>query len=159
MDYKIEDINLQAKLEELNLKIPSTLTFFPENIEEVKQKEDFVFTDSMLDLNKIFRQENLDITVLGTDTELYRTRKNADIYLPAIFFSLSLVTENPSIVSISLNVLSNYIYDLCKGSFGKKTAKVEFYIETEKEGKIRRISYSGDSEGLKDLSKIIKAMK
>ena len=42
---------------------------------------------------------------------------------------------------------------------GKKTAKVEFYIETEKEGKIRRISYSGDSEGLKDLSKIIKAMK
>ena len=51
------------------------------------------------------------------------------------------------------------IYDLCKGSFGKKTAKVEFYIETEKEGKIRRISYSGDSEGLKDLSKIIKAMK
>ncbi len=75
MDYKIEDINLQAKLEELNLKLPSTLTFFPENIEEVKQKEDFVFTDSMLDLNKIFRQENLDITVLGTDTELYRTRK------------------------------------------------------------------------------------
>lgn len=28
MDYKIEDINLQAKLEELNLKLPSTLTFF-----------------------------------------------------------------------------------------------------------------------------------
>lgn len=75
MDYKIEDINLQAKLEELNLILPSTLTFFPENIEEVKRKEDFVFTDSMFDLNKIFRKENLDITVLGKDTELYRTRK------------------------------------------------------------------------------------
>lgn len=159
MGYKIEDINLQAKLKELNLKLSSILTFFPENIEEVKQKENFVFTDSMLDLNKIFRQENLDIAVLGTDTELYRTRKDADIYLPAIFFSLSLVTENPSIVSISLNVLSNYIYDLCKGSFDKKTAKVDFYIETEEEGKVKRISYSGDSEGLKDLPEIIKAMK
>lgn len=159
MDYKIEEISLSPKLKELKLAFPSTLTFFPENIEEAKQKEDFVFTDSMLDLNKLFSQDNLDITILGANTELYRTRKNADIYLPAFFFSLSLITENPLIVSISLNVLSNYVYDLCKGSFGKKTAKIDLYIETKEKGKIKKISYSGDSKGLKDLEKIIKAMR
>ena len=76
---------IKKKCQELKLAFPSTLTFFPENIEEAKQKEDFVFTDSMLDLNKLFSQDNLDITILGANTELYRTRKNADIYLPAIF--------------------------------------------------------------------------
>ncbi len=159
MDYKIEDVNLSTKLDELELSLPDALTFFPENIDTAKQKDEFIFTDSMLDLSKIFKQENVDISVLGVDTELYRSRKSADIYLPAIFLSLSLIAENPTIISISLNLLSNYIYDLCKGSLKEKTAKVDLYIETKERGKFKKISYSGSAEGLKDLHKIIKAMK
>ncbi|MCL2097898.1 MAG: hypothetical protein FWH23_03970 [Bacteroidales bacterium] len=159
MDYKIEEINLLAKFEELELTLPTELAFFPENIESAKQKEEFVFTDSMLDLSKIFKIDNIDVSVLGVDTELYRSRKSADIYLPAIFFSLSLITENPSIISVSLSVLSNYIYDLCKGSLRKKTAKVDLYIETREKGKIKKISYNGNVEGIKDLDRIIKAMR
>jgi len=130
MDYQIEDVNLSTKLDALELTLPDTLTFFPENIENVERKDEFVFTDSMLDLSKIFKQGNVDISVLGIDTELYRSRKSADVYLPAIFISLSLIVENPAIISISLNLLSNYIYDFCKSSLKEKTAKVNLYIET-----------------------------
>src|SRR5690606_29617030 len=120
MDYKIEELNISKRIAELGLTLPNNLTFFPENFETANAKEDFVFTDSMLDLGKIFCQDNsISIPALGQDTELYRSRKSADIYLPAIFFGLSQIAENSTIVSVSLNVLSTYIYDLCKGTSGK----------------------------------------
>lgn len=160
MDYKIEDLDISKRLDELGLTLPNNVTFFPENFDAANTKGDFVFTDSMLDLRKIFLQDsNISIAALGQDTELYRSRKNADIYLPAIFFGLSQITENSTLVSVSLNVLSNYIYDLCKGALGKRKAHVDLYVETKVKGKVKKLSYTGDVEGLKELDKIIKAMK
>jgi hypothetical protein len=159
MNYKIEDIDLTTKLGELSLQLPGELTFFPDNLETVTSADEFIFTESVVDLNKIFKQSNINTIHLGGDTELYRSRKNADIYLPAIFFSLSLISENPTIVSVSLNVLSNYITDFFKGSFGRKTAHVDFYMETKEKGKMKKLSYKGDAEGLKELDKIIKAFQ
>lgn len=159
MDYTIDELSLNEKLEELSLSLPSTISFFPENLETVETKDKFIFTESMVDLNKVFKQSNITLNVLGGDTELYRSRKNADIYLPAVFLSLSLISENPSFVSVSLNILSNYVYDRLKGSFGKKTAHVEFYIETKEKGKVKKISYKGEASGIKDLEKVIKALK
>jgi hypothetical protein len=159
MDYKIEEIVISSRLEELGLKLPDTLVFLPENLDSARTKDEFIFTDSMLDLNKIFKQEKISVTTLGNDTELYRSRKNADIYLPAMFFGCSLIIENPTIVSISLNVLSNFIYDHFKGTIGRKTAHIDFYIETHKTGKIKKLSYNGDIEGLKDVEKIIETLK
>jgi len=158
-EYKIEEIDLSTKLDELKLTLPNNLAFFPENIEDAEQSEYFVFTESILDLDKIFKRDNIDVSVLGTNAELYRYRKSVDIYLPAIFFSLSIITQNPTIVSVSLNVLSNYVYDLCRGSTGKRTANVDLYIETKENGVVKKISYNGNPEGLKNLDKIIKAMK
>lgn len=159
MDYTIDELSLNEKLEELSLSLPSTISFFPENLETVETKDKFIFTESMVDLNKVFKQSNITLNVLGGDTELYRSRKNADIYLPAVFLSLSLISENPSLISVSLNILSNYVYDRLKGSFGKKTAHVEFYIETKEKGKVKKISYKGEASGIKDLEKVIKALK
>jgi hypothetical protein len=160
MDYKVEEIDITTKLTKLGLTVPDSVAFFPENFENANVANDFIFTDSMLDLNKIFRQEkNISINALGNDTEKYRSRKNADIYLPAMFFALTAITENPTIVSISLNVLSSYVYDLFKGTSGQKTAHIDLYVETKEKGKVKKISYKGSADGLKDLEKVIKAMK
>jgi hypothetical protein len=160
MDYKVEEIDFTTKLTKLGLTLPDSIAFFPENFENANVADDFIFTDSMLDLNKIFKQEkNISINTLGDDTEKYRSRKNADVYLPAMFFALTVITENPTIVSISLNVLSSYVYDLFKGTSGQKTAHIDLYIETKEKGKVKKLSYKGSADGLKDLEKVIKAMK
>ncbi len=156
MDYNIEDINIKNRLTELNLILPSNLAFFPENFEEAEGKEKFIFTESLADLNKIFKQKNINLEVFGQNTELYRTRKNADIYLPAIFLSLSIITENPSILTVSLNLLSSYVFERIKGSIGRKTVQIEFYIETKEKGKLKKLSYKGDAEGIEKLEKVIK---
>ena len=48
---------------------------------------------------------------------------------------------------------------ICKGTSGKKTAHVDLYVETKEKGKVKKISYNGSVEGLKELENIIKAMK
>ncbi|HCY43316.1 MAG TPA: hypothetical protein DHV48_18590 [Prolixibacteraceae bacterium] len=159
MEYRIEELNIDDRLEELDLKLPVGLSFFPENFETAKKKGDFIFTESMVDLNKLFRQSNISFEAFGGDTELYRSRKNADIYLPAIFLSFSLISENPNFISVSLNILSSYVYDRLRGSFGKNTAQVEFYIETKEKGKVKKISFKGDSEAIKNFENILKALK
>jgi hypothetical protein len=159
MEYKIEELDISNKLIELGITLPEKIAFFPENLDIANTKSDFIFTDSLLDLKKIFHQENdISIETLGQDTELYRSRKSSDIYLPAMFLGLSLISENSTLVSVSLNVLSNYVYDFCKGTVGNKTAHIDLYIETKEKGKIKKISYKGNVEGLKDLEKIIKEM-
>lgn len=159
MSYTIEELNINNRLKELNLSIPNSLSILPENFETAESKSAFIFTDSMVDLNKLFRLKNLSFEILGGDTENYRTRKNADLYLPAFLISSSLITNDPNIISVTLNVISSFIYDLTIGGIGKKTANVELYIETEKKGETKKISYNGDAEGLKELEKIIKALK
>lgn len=159
MNYTIEEYKIEDSLKKLDLPLPEKLSFFPENFLTAEKKDEFIFTDNLIELNKHFKLNQLELSILGGDTELYRSRKNADIYLPAIFISLSVIAENPTVISVSINVLSNYVYDALKGTIGKKKAHVEFYIETKEKGKVKKLNYKGDAEGLKDLEKVIKAMK
>ena len=158
MNYTIEEYRIEDSLERLNLSLPDRVSFFPENILTAKKKEDFIFTDNMIELGKHFKSSQLDLSVIGGDTELYRSRRNADVYLPAIFFSI-LAIENPNIISVYLSVLSNYVYDILKGTIGKRKIHVEFHIETKERGKVKKIDYKGDAEGLKGLENVIKAME
>lgn len=159
MDYTIEEYKVEDKFEKLNLSLPDNICFFPENLLTAKKKAEFIFTDNMIELNKYFKLNELDLSILGGDTEHYRIRKNADIYLPTIFFSLSAIAENFSVVSVLLNVLSNYVNDALKETIGKKKVHVEFHVETKEKGKVNKIYYAGSCEGIKGLEKVIKAMK
>ncbi|WP_299212550.1 hypothetical protein [uncultured Dokdonia sp.] len=159
MNYKIEESNLLEKLSELEIEIPESLTFLPENISEVSNKSDFIFADSTTDFKKVFRLNNLGATELNSDSSIYRSRKSADYYGPAIFISLSMLSENQHLIAIAINVASEYCKDFFKGTIGKKKVKLDIYVETHKKKTVKKISYEGDSEGIKDLTEIIKSLK
>lgn len=158
MNHTIEDIEINQELSEQEITLTNGLMFFPENYVTAKSIDDFIFTDELPDIRKTFKKNGIEIPTLGGQPERLRGRKNADWFGPAIFFSLSLVTENPTIVSISLNVLSNYITDFFKGISGEKRVNLEIYVEKKGKKKYKRINYKGSPEGLKDLEKIIKSL-
>ena len=158
MNYKIEEYNHLAKeFKRLDLDISSSIIFLPENLEEAKSKEDFIFSDSISDIEKIFRENNVSFSQLGGYSNLYRVRKNADWWGPALYFGASMLSENSTVVSIALNVLSNYLTDFFKGSFSEKKVKIEIYVEERKDVKFKKITYEGNVEGIKELENIIKA--
>ena len=52
MNYTIEEYKIESKLEKLDLILPKNLSFFPENIDIANKKNEFIFTESVIDLNK-----------------------------------------------------------------------------------------------------------
>lgn len=156
MEYKIEEYKIEAWLQQLGLESPKTTTFLPENILEAESISDLIFTDEVIELEKYFKQNNQNIGILGGKPKLLRSRKNADIYLPAILFSISALSENPEIVTISLNIISSYLYDILKGTAGRKEVNIEFHLE--KKGKSKKIVFKGTPEDFKSLEKIFKKL-
>ncbi len=159
MNYKIEESNLLDKLKELEIDIPESLTFLPENISEVSNKSDFIFADSTTDFKKVFRLNELGATELNSDSSIYRSRKSSDFYGPAIFISLSMLSANPHLIAIAINIASEYCMDFFKGTLGKKKVKLDIYVEIHKKKTVKKISYEGDAEGIKDLTNVIKSLK
>ena len=159
MSCQIDDIDLTPALALLDIQLPTSIAFFPENLDSAKSINEFVFSDSLIDLNKVLRKNNLTIPSFGGQNEATRNRKNADIYIPAIFFSASLLSENPNLVSLSFNIVSSYLTDFFKGRLGSKKAHAEFYVETKEKDKVKKISYTGPVDGLKEIADIIRSMK
>lgn len=155
MNYIIEDSDLFTKISSLNLSIPNAITFLPENIEKVDSENELIFADSTIDIKKLFRLNSVETGELIPISKSYN-RKAADFYGPAIFISLSMLSENPNVVSVALNLLSSYIYDRFKGTTGNKKVKIEIYVETKKNKSVKKIVYDGDVGELDKLNEIIK---
>ena len=159
MDYTINDVEINEFLNKLGIEYPQELCFFPENIDSAKNRSELIFTDSISDISKVFKQQDINISRIGGESSLLRSRKNADFFVPALFFSFALISENPSVVSLSLSVLANHITDFFKGRFGRKKVNLDIYVETSKTKNIKKISYNGNVDGIERLADLIKSIK
>lgn len=159
MDYSITDVELNEQFKKLNLAVPQLLTFIPENVETALTVDDFIFTDTLTDLKKTLRLQQVDVSVLGDKKPQMHARKSADIYLPALFVSGTALLANPHLISVALNLVSSYVYDFFKGTTGRKTVSFEIYIDAEGDRKTKKIIYKGDAEGIKNLTNVIKQLE
>ena len=156
---EITEVDLKEKINTLQLSLPGDMAFLPENIETVTDQNDFIFPETLIQLKKVFRANGIAITPFGSNSPKLMARKTADIFLPSLFIGLGIASENPIVVSITLNVLSNYLTDFFKGTFEKKTVSLDIYVEKNGQKKITKIEYKGSIEGLKSLSDVIKQLK
>jgi len=160
MDSKISDfINIDEKLKLLNIDLTGDFCILPENIKEVTSSNDFIFSESTTSLKKYLRQNGVDIKVIENQNSTFRQRKSVDFYAPLFFIGYTVFSENSALVSIGLNVLSNYISDFFKGSFGEKKVKIEIIVETTPKKTYKSITYEGNVDGIKELSNVIKSLK
>jgi len=141
----------------LDLDAPQELTFIPENVDTAESVDDFIFPDTLTDIKKTLRIQAISIPVLGNVKAKMHGRKSVDIYLPALFLGTAALAS-PHLISITLNVVSSYVYDFFKGTPGQTTASLEILMSPKGDGKIKKISYKGPAEGIKDLSKVIKEL-
>ena len=67
--------------------------------------------------------------------------------------------SNPNVVSVALNIVSSYIYDFFKGNPGRKTVAIDIFVEQQGDKTVKKISYKGGPEGIKDLANVIKQLE
>lgn len=159
MDYKIEVYKeLTDSLIRLKIAVPAGLAFIPENIDSADRIEDCIYTDTLSDLRKFIRANQIEIIELTKSNGLYRARKSADWFGPTLFVSASVISGNSELISIALNVISDYVTDFFKGSGRNTKIKMDIIVETNNKGTYKRIKYEGDAKGLEDVSKIIDSL-
>ena len=160
MENKItEFINLKERLEELKITPENEFYILPENIEIAKSSDDLIFTETTTDIKKYLNQNGVEIKVLQNGNLKLRQRKSIDFYAPLIFVGFTMLSENSTLLTVGINVLSNYVTDYFKGTFGSKNVKLEIIVETKPKKEYKSINYEGNVDGLKELPKIIKSLK
>lgn len=160
MNYKISSYPDFTYLTDRFLQEPKlNLTFLPENLNEVQDSEKFIYSESTTDIRKAFRLDNITVDYLTNDKPILRARKSADWFGPTLFIGFSVLTNNSTLINISLNLLSNYLYDFFKGTVSDKKVKFEIVIESKRNKEFQKITYEGAVEGIKDLEGVIKELK
>lgn len=159
MDYTITETKLASILEKFKLQMPENLSFLPENIEDAENAKDLIYPDTLTELRKTLRLQQVTVSTLEDTKPQLLGRKSADLYLPSLFIGVGAVLSNPNLVSVALNIVSSYVYDFFKGNPGKKTVALEIYVEQQGDKIIKKIKYRGDPEGIKELSKVIKQLE
>lgn len=157
MNYQIRDFQTLPDIFPLYSR--SSLTFLPENLNDIQDPSRFIYSETTTDIKKIFKSENLTINYLTDDKPTLRARKSADWFGPTIFIGFSILAQNSNLINISLNLLSSYLYDFFKGSTSTKKVKFDLVIESKKDKEFKTISYEGPVDGIKELEGVIKELR
>lgn len=151
-------VDVPAKIGELGCVMPdSGLTLLPLNFDAAASISDLRHASETSTIRKLMQQEKLplqDIVERGQRPP-YIKNKSSDLVLPTLFLSAAFISQNPALVSIALNVISNYVYDRFRSMKPGRTVKCEIVVE-DRTGKYRRIAYEGTEEGLAVLPQSIR---
>lgn len=158
MNYTIENFNLENHSKLLQNVKNNELIFFPENLLEVKNTSEFIYSETTTDIKKIFRANNVSTKYLNDEKPLLRARKSADWFGPIFFIGFTTLSQNPELINISLNLISSYLYDFFKVNHKDKKVKFEIVVEN-KNKEFQKIKYEGSIEGIKNLEGVIKQLK
>jgi hypothetical protein len=144
------------KIEQTDLKIIdsdhySNLMILPEIIEDGQN----IYASSTVSFFK-FARNYINLNFIKKP-DIVIEQRSIEWFGPTLLFTTAALTQNPELVSISINVLSNYISDLFKGQ-KDPNIKLNFMIQ-KSEGEYTKLNYEGPKEGLIEIEKLIAKLK
>lgn len=134
------------------------IAILPINFENASSVDELRQTAESSTVKTLFRNANVPyVEVFKNEKRLPYVHNNAfEWVVPTLFVSASLLSQNPSAISIALSVIANYATDFFKGMSKEASVKLDVVIETTKTKKCKRISYEGTPEGLRALADVIR---
>jgi len=151
-------IDVRKRAKELGCNIPTSIALLPRNFEISTSKEELIHERTAPDVRTLWRQNGITETPLEQPGEKFPfVFEHAFEWIaPTIFISSALLSQNPHLMTIALNVISNYLTEWFRG-IPRDSRKVKLRIITEtKSGLYEEIEYEGPPNGLKDLPGVIK---
>ena len=157
--FKISDfIDVKKKAQEIGCNIPSHIALLPRNFDTALSKEELIHESTTPTVRVLWRQNGITETPLEQPGEKFPfvAEKAFEWVGPTIFISAMLLSQNPHLVTIALNVISNYLTEWFRGiPRDRRKAKLRIIIET-KSGCYKKIEYEGPPDELKVLPQVIR---
>ncbi len=157
LDY----INVKERCIKLGYNIPTELAILPINFDTASSKDELVHEDTASTIRKLWRKAGIVETKIEKEGDKipYEQRKSLELAIPTVFVGFSLLSQNPGLIAIALNIISNYVTDFFKGIVGEKRVKFDIIVEQNENHKSKIIHYEGDPEGLNKLLQVIEELK
>jgi hypothetical protein len=157
MSTEVRDyVSVSEKLESFGVSAPSGLVILPDNLATAKSIGDLrqqVESDTVRTLLKANMIAYVDI--FGEDDQPpYLQQYNFKWFGPTLFISASLLSQYPDVLSVTLGIITNYLYDLFKGSADSK-ASLKIILQ-QADGSCKEIHYSGPPDGLSKVAELVK---
>lgn len=127
------------------------LMIVPELIED----EQSIYSSSSISFYK-YAKNQIHLSYIRKP-DIVLEQRSIDWFGPTLLITTSALTQNPELISITLNVISNYITDFFKGR-NEPNIKISLLIQQSKT-QFKKLDYEGDREGLKEVEKLIRQLK
>ncbi|SFS24133.1 hypothetical protein [Pseudomonas sp. NFACC42-2] len=154
-----DHISISEKLKSFGLALPNGLTIIPSNLATANSLNELRQQVESDTVRTLLRQNNITYYELfeEEDQPPYLQQYSFEWYGPTLIISAGLLTQDPNALSITLGLITNYLYDLFKGSKGGKASLDVIY--QNKDGSCKEIHYSGPHEGLPQIYDIVKELE
>ncbi len=149
------------RAEALGCNIPTGLALLPRGFDIASSLDELLHESSVPTVRSLWRQSGIQETKLEAEGQHfpYIEEKSGEWIGPTIFLASALYTQNPGIIAVALNIISNYLTEhLFKGYPGAPKAKLDIVLENAKGKGAKRIHYEGDPQGLSEVAHIIEEM-
>lgn len=160
MSTQVNDLpSVSEKFKEFGLALPEGLTILPSNFAEAKSIEDLRQQVESDTIRTILRMHSINFTEIFDDDNQppYIQQYSFEWFGPTLLISASFIIQNPNTLSIVLGLITNYLYDLFKGS---KNGSASFSLIYQRaDGSCKEIRYSGPPDGLNKIHEIIKEIE
>lgn len=151
-------VDVSQRIAELGFNQPNSLAILPRNFDTASSKEELVHESSTPTVRSLWRQNDIIETQIETDEDnILCIQENSFEWLgPTIFVPILLLSQDPYIVTVALNVISDYLTVFLRGVPGSDTVRLNI-VKEEGDGKYTSIKYVGSKDGLKDLPAIARS--
>lgn len=159
MTAEVHDyISVSEKLATFGIATPTGLALLPGNlatamsINDLRQHVESDTVRTLLEANNITYGEIFD----EENQPPYLQQYSFEWFGPTLFISAGLLSNDPNVLSVTLGVITNYLYDLFKGTKdGKATLDVIFQ---QADGSCKRVHYSGNPDGLSKVADVVREL-
>lgn len=162
MAVEISDfVNVEERAVALGIAPPPSFCILPRNFETASAVKDLIYEGSADTVRKLLRESGIEDIHLRREEIPYRFYiQNAFEWVgPTLFFGATVLSQNPYLIELSLNILANYLTDFFKGVPGQKSAKLDIVLEKKPKSAYVRLRYRGPVEGIRELTQTIKTLK
>ena len=159
MAIEISDyVSVTEKLNTFGFSLPQGLSILPSNLataESVEELRQHVESDTV---RTLFKQHNVSyVEIFDEDSHpLYLEQYGSEWFGPTLLIPVALLTDNPDVLTVILGLITNYLYDLFRGSNADK-ANLDVVLQ-KSDGSCNRVHYTGSVDGLDAVDKVVKEL-
>ncbi|ACF46130.1 conserved hypothetical protein [Prosthecochloris aestuarii DSM 271] len=140
----------------IGLNKPEGLALLPRNFDTASARDDLLHESAVHTVRILFRENDIPETRVEPEGHKIACIQENEfaLVLPTLFVGALLLSQNPHLLSLALNVIANYATDFFKGLPGRNKVVLDVVVEDKTQKRSKKIHYDGAIDGLKEINEI-----